>query len=172
MTTRLLFTLLTVLGLWCSSSVEAQERRNLSFTLGGGVGRGSETAELAAFSVRYGFLLSDSFSLEVEGLFFDLDLSSGGEGNLGAGVRLAYTFDMLSYIPSLFLGLGGGYGVESESPFMHLQYGLSLDYLYSRRWKFGVSVGGISVHYFQEEAGALHGWYGGVRVLYTLGEEW
>jgi len=125
-------------------------------------------------SFRYGWRKNDSMAFEGGISWFNENLTDEIKGSPGITGRFVYTFDMLSIIPSFYLGLTAGYDFSSENPMMILEYGLSVDYLYSRKFRFGLSFGGYSFSGTDKEGESdiKTGWLIGIRLIWTLGEEW
>jgi hypothetical protein len=155
-----------------NKKVEAQTVNYFSLESGGGYGSGV----IGKVDARYGRKISDSFSWELGGFWLSHDLKESPAGSLGGVGRIVYAFDMLSIVPSVWVGVGGGYDFNSQQPVFLLDYGIGADYLYSRRLKFGVFFGGITSQQLSsdenEEAEIASGWHISFRITWILGEEW
>ncbi len=130
---------------------------------------------LAILSAGYVKRWTDSFSWRLSLHWLHHDLDSTARGALGADARIQYTFDFLSIVPSVFLGIGGGYDFGEKNSYVMFLYGLSADYIQSRRFRWGLSFGGVTLSSGgteDNETSTRTGWFAGVRLEWILGEEW
>ncbi len=90
------------------------------------------------------FHLSDQWVLDA-GLKHQTDFP--GEhpaGHLQAVGHVRYFVDVLQIVPSLYLGVGAGRMLARDVPVFSLEYGVSADYMFSRKFQVGISFGGIT----------------------------
>ncbi|MBU1533938.1 hypothetical protein KKF84_01390 [Myxococcota bacterium] len=131
---------------------------------------------LAMLSLGYGKRWNDSFSYRISTHWLHSDLQSTVKGALGGDARVLYTLDFLSIIPSVFIGIGGGYDFSGKASYVILQYGIQADYMQSRRFHWGLSLGGLVVSGASEDEQGdpvmKTGWYVGLRLKWIIGEEW
>lgn len=121
-------------------------------------------------SARYAHLFNDSWSMELGGLYFNT--SDELQGNAAGIARLVYTVDFLSIIPSLFVSVLGGWNIPNSKSFMGFDYGLNVDYLYSRKLRFGITLGGQSISGFESEDTVKSSFFFTVGIRITTGDEW
>jgi hypothetical protein len=124
---------------------------------------------------RYGYKFNDTFSMEGGGSYMNFEPKESLKGGLGGIVRFIYTLDIIHIVPSIFIGLGGGYDFESQIPFSFIEYGINVDYMKTRRFSFGLSISGYTYSKFMkenEEAEFINGVLLTLRFKWIIGEEW
>jgi len=96
-------------------------------------------------NIKYVSKWDDSLSAEAGLLYFYPDFTEKKSGLIGLTGRLTYKLDMLSVIPSFYVGLGTGFNIDdSASNFVMFEYGVAADYMYSRKIYFGLGFTGYT----------------------------
>ena len=100
-------------------------------------------------------------------------------GQVAATGHVRYLIDIMRIVPSLYAGLGLGYYPGQKTSVVEIEYGISADYMFSRRLYLGLSVAGVSSFYGEEvtdDDGALQNTVTRALVLlrfqWVFGETW
>jgi len=100
-------------------------------------------------------------------------------GQLTAGGHVRYLIDVLRIVPSVHLGVGVGSLLDGAVPVTEVEYGLSADYMLSRRVQVGLTVSGVTAVFGEElsdDDGKMVGSVTRMQVLlriqWVFGETW
>ncbi|PKN46068.1 MAG: hypothetical protein CVU59_07145 [Deltaproteobacteria bacterium HGW-Deltaproteobacteria-17] len=131
--------ILFVLFLILPTAARAQSRRGVLVEIGPSV-----TDWGSRVSAGYFFHLTDQWVMDLglaHSMWFPREHPAGQVTGTG---HLRYMIDVLRVVPSVFVGVGAGGLLSGESPVTELEYGLTADYMISRRSHVGLSISGVT----------------------------
>ena len=136
----ILSSIFILISLFFTNSASAQNQRIFLFETGSVLTKGANAR------INYVSKWDDSLSGEIGVLWFNNNLTDSIQGDLGINGRISYKLDFLSIIPSIYVGLGTGVNLQNSSQnFMLFEYGVTADYMYSRKIYLGLGFGGFTI---------------------------
>ncbi|PKN27592.1 MAG: hypothetical protein CVU65_01950 [Deltaproteobacteria bacterium HGW-Deltaproteobacteria-22] len=121
------------------SAARSQSRRGVTVEAGPTV-----TDWGSRVSAAYFFHLTDQWVLDLglaHSMWFPREHPAGQVTGNG---HVRYLIDVLRVVPSVFIGVGAGSLLSGATSVTELEYGISADYMISRRSHVGLSVSGVT----------------------------